>query len=84
MDAVVVITGGNGRAWRVEHRESEALSSIDGYLMTCDDEGILTIRARMSDARKHLVRERLVQQLRAEIVGRASSWIVEREDALAF
>jgi hypothetical protein len=60
----------SGFAWTVEHRESDRLSTIGGYLMTNDGEGCLTLSSRLSDQDRSRGREKLTDDLVQERIPR--------------
>jgi hypothetical protein len=82
MDAVQTIVDRSGALWTVEHRESERLHHIGGFLVTCDGESCLTLSARISDGDKARGREVLIDSLVSQRVARRGVQLWHPDDEI--
>lgn len=70
----------NGHCWTVEYRESQRLTHIGGFLVTCEREGCITLNAQLSEGDKARGRELMLHRLIAGKVGERSIYLWHPED----
>jgi hypothetical protein len=61
-----------GDTWHVEHRDSEHLTTISGFLMTCGQSSRLTLSTQLDYDSKKRAREHLLGQLAETPIGKSS------------
>jgi hypothetical protein len=81
MHTVQTLVTAQGESWTVEHRESERLTHIGGFLMTHGDLGCITLSARLAEKDKARGREVLLNRLGCLAVGTSGVRLWHPDDA---
>jgi hypothetical protein len=71
MNATQALLNQHGEPWSLEHRESERLERMGGFLMTYGSSGCITLNSRLAAEDKNRGRESLIERLRELPLGNA-------------